>query len=174
MDSVSVFLITPEGTIAHADVSDTEGKFNFSKVEIGKYVFKVDYNGILMAADNDTLVVSRDNQNFEILAMIGTTEISANISELSTNPENEYFNKLKIYPNPFKEKFFIQLGDKNIYSSYQLIDISGRIVKNGKLEQGSGSIEVIEISTSKLESGIYTLRIYNYNHSKLWKLIMIK
>lgn len=174
LDSVSVFLITPEGTIAHADVSDTEGEFDFSKLETGKYLLKVDFDGIPMAEDNDTLIVTRDNQKFNILAVIGTNEISAEISELSSSPENEYFSKIEIYPNPFDERICIRLNEESNNLSYQFIDLSGRIVKIGNLEQGSGAKEQIEISTSQLESGMYSLKIYNKDYSRMFRLIKMK
>jgi hypothetical protein len=55
-------------------------------------------------------------------------------------------NQIKIYPNPVNEQLFVEI-DNQVSSrvSYQIMDISGRIIKVGEMEKGLNTISVQEL-----------------------------
>ena len=73
------------------------------------------------------------------------------IEYISTSGVNiQGINKLILYPNPVKNIIFI----KGVINSqnYQVLDLSGRIVKKGKIEQN-------RIAIPELSKGIYLIKI---------------
>lgn len=85
---------------------------------------------------------------------------------LAPTKENEPFNlSTNVYPNPFMSELRINnpyLGSTTI----QMIDVSGRIVINQVLKSGYTSI-----STDKINSGIYILRLINGAEVQTTKVI---
>lgn len=71
--------------------------------------------------------------------------------------------EVSIYPNPFNDVIFVQVTEDNIGSEYILSDISGRIIKIGKINQ-----EKIIIQTKNISNGAYSLQI---GEDKLFILI---
>jgi len=64
---------------------------------------------------------------------------------------NEVENKIKVYPNPATDFINVEISHK---SAYQLININGKIVQQGKLEELENRIEI-----SGKQAGIYFLNI---------------
>ncbi len=70
-----------------------------------------------------------------------------------TGINHETPSKIKVYPNPIRENFFIESPYFKI-NSIELIDISGKSIMN-KVNPG----QIIEVSTYHLKPGIYILKI---------------
>ena len=68
-----------------------------------------------------------------------------------------------LYPNPAKETVYVRINRK---SSYSVIDIFGKIVKTGKVEQGEN-----ELDLKNFEAGIYFLQFRNDSGFVIKKVI---
>lgn len=77
-------------------------------------------------------------------------EIAKRESSLEKETD-EVENKIKVYPNPATDFINIEISQK---SSYQLIDVNGKIVLQGKLGELENRIEI-----SDKQAGIYFLNI---------------
>ena len=71
--------------------------------------------------------------------------------------EREMINVV-VFPNPSRESFSITLGKNLVNASYELFDLNGKSVRDGKI-QGVDTI----VRTEGLEAGIYTLRVTTNN-----------
>ena len=67
---------------------------------------------------------------------------------------NSHFAELRIYPNPFQEKLFVEPPKDN--GVLQLMDVSGRILHNEKFENQ----EFFNLETTNIPSGIYILSVF--------------
>ncbi len=79
--------------------------------------------------------------------------------------ESELLNVLSVYPNPTEGLLYV---DINIKSKYSVIDIFGKIVNTGSLNQGKN-----ELQLRNYQAGIYFLRINN-DSGFVTKKIMIE
>lgn len=78
---------------------------------------------------------------------------------------NDIILNCKIYPTPCKEYLYLITYNEIIKKDYEIIDISGNTLLKGKIQQNDFKIDV-----SKLNSGIYFLKIkskYGYNIKKI-------
>ena len=78
--------------------------------------------------------------------------------------KNTNNNRVVIYPNPSSS--FLNLETKEKFSRFTIINLSGNIIKEGKLESNQVSIE-------NIPSGLYTLKISNEYYSEYIKFIKI-
>jgi hypothetical protein len=63
-------------------------------------------------------------------------------------------NQFNIYPNPVQDKLYVDIGTQiNSRISYQIMDISGRIISHGEIEKG-----VNMISVEHLPSALYFIQ----------------
>lgn len=72
--------------------------------------------------------------------------------------------QVDIYPNPTRDKFFIDL---NMHSTLLMFDVKGEMVVNLELVEGVNSIE-----TTNLNPGVYMVRIYNNSETRIFKLVI--
>lgn len=85
-----------------------------------------------------------------------TTECKAITITPNTTGEEEIvsFNNIRIYPNPARELIYIRGINESL--NYQIFDITGKLVINGKLNNDS---EYINVST--LNNGVYFIKVKN-------------
>jgi len=78
-----------------------------------------------------------------------------------------------ITPNPAKESFFVNiLSNKNETISIELIDITGKIVLQQRLNCSSNSPLIASFDVSKLNDGVYFLKMLSNNINKTSKIII--
>ena len=78
------------------------------------------------------------------------------IFTLATN-ENVVQSNISVYPNPVKDFLTVDFNSEKLdNSSYQLFDVTGKVINQGNLKSVKS-----QISASSLTSGIYLLRITN-------------
>jgi hypothetical protein len=75
------------------------------------------------------------------------------ISTLGIDDFEDHENNLMLYPNPARETLYVKTNRK---SSYSIIDVFGKLVKTGKLEQGENLLDI-----KNYQTGIYFLQIKN-------------
>ena len=98
----------------------------------------------------------------------GTTTYTPTLAAASF--ENLDF-KVIIAPNPAQEFIAIQCQMAELDMNVELIDELGKVVKEGKILQGS-TLSIIETDT--VYNGIYFVRITNQKDSKVFKVIINK
>ncbi|WP_027381554.1 T9SS type A sorting domain-containing protein [Chryseobacterium daeguense] len=82
---------------------------------------------------------------------------------LGTSEVMQYDNRVQVYPNPVKDMFKINNPEKIKISNVEIIDISGKIIKNLKASE--------EYNVSDLPKGNYILKIKSSEATKITKLI---
>lgn len=87
--------------------------------------------------------------NLPVMTNTATTEID---ETLSIKAEVGEENSLLIYPNPVNDKFTILIQESA--ATYSLMNISGRVVSQGRLKKGENSLNI-----SNLSSGLYLLKM---------------
>ncbi len=171
IDSVPVYLVDLEGNIVHADVTDEQGKFDFMQIAQGEYLLKADYLGYPMSDDNDTLKISVQNAVYEIVAVVSNEEIASSIIKITGIRGASILSQLKVYPNPFSEDLTISTGIAgNKTLSYQLTELSGRILRRGIVHCNNGK-GLIRLDTETLEPGCYLLGIRISGHVRYLNVI---
>ena len=84
-------------------------------------------------------------------------------------PENELVEKIKIFPNPSKQHINVVIHESVSLISYRISDVFGKIVNESKSNL-SGQSD-LRIDISKLQDGIYFLKLNTQNRSKIVKFI---
>jgi hypothetical protein len=106
-------------------------------------------------------VTGNDNTSY-------SNTISIAVSQTKPTAVNELKNQIGLYPNPASERLILQ----NVNScKYEIYDASGRIVLNGQSKQ-SGSNQQIDIS--KLNDGVFSLKVLNNNMNFTYQFIKRK
>ena len=95
---------------------------------------------------------------------------------VAVDPSCDYLNisettydNLSIFPNPTNGSIFIKNGDSKESFNVQLMDINGKIIiSKNNLIKGT---ETTEVNLKTLESGVYLVKVYNENSSKIFRII---
>lgn len=77
----------------------------------------------------------------------------------------------KIYPNPIKEKFFIELPKTTSPLTYSMITADGKVLSKTSL---ASVTEVIEVNVANLPRGSYQLLVEYDNKKEIHKLIILE
>ena len=128
---------------------------------------------------DDVISESEDLQNISIgdyiVYVLDANNCSYNsapiiVVDITSTTQDQYWDNLLIYPNPFNNAFFIEFGD-NMKSAYQvrLFNSSQQLILS-KMVDSSSSIRLPE---NELSSGIYYLQITSENKQSLTRLVKI-
>ena len=94
--------------------------------------------------------------NHEYLLMNATIWLATHKAKSSTGINSVESSDLKLYPNPVTAgKLTIDFGGSEIVSQVQLLDLTGKIIRN--FQNGSGQLQTIDLS--ELHSGVYLCRV---------------
>ncbi len=104
---------------------------------------KIEYdaNGNEIGRYNPDVIAVPQNTTGKAANMFNAKQVQAIINDES---------KVRIFPNPVKNKLFINANDKDYF--YQIYNASGQLVKKGKFENR-------ETDLTNLPTGVYILRI---------------
>ena len=83
------------------------------------------------------------------------------VPEVLTGIESQHLANLKLTPIPVREKLRIEGGA--FISTYELIDLSGRVIHSGPLEK--------ELDVSFLSKGIYFIRLHGKEQTLVEKFV---
>jgi hypothetical protein len=90
-------------------------------------------------------------QGADMNGCLGTTFLALNVSEC-TGLEKNSFSEVKVFPNPASTVVNIQVPVNS--STFELCDLTGRVLLNGECRNGSGAIDI-----SGLPAGVYMVRV---------------
>jgi hypothetical protein len=63
---------------------------------------------------------------------------------------------LQIYPNPVKDRFYVNLGDESTGEGYyRIMDVSGNIVMDGQVPPG---YQILEINIEHFDPGMFLIQ----------------
>ncbi|MGM0529492.1 MAG: two-component regulator propeller domain-containing protein, partial [Bacteroidota bacterium] len=167
-----VYLLDPQDQAVKAfDITSADGKFTFSKLEAGEYVFFADYKGLHMNLSNPVLEIESNNDTLGIAAVAGVEDIVIQ-AEVISDVETILENNLKVYPVPVNNYLTVSYdGDKpyNNIENIRIIGLNGNILyeNNTPLFKGSD----IEIDLGHFAPGIYLLRIQGKDACRYIKII---
>lgn len=83
---------------------------------------------------------------------------------------NDFSNDISIYPNPAKNQINIRSNSGFETLSYQIVDLSGRIVKENQIRLSYAMESYVDISM--ISSGVYLLKLKQNNKSLSQKIII--
>ncbi|MNK18882.1 hypothetical protein D3C87_370970 [compost metagenome] len=122
-------------------------------------------NGLVTALTNGTVwakAISVENTTIKDSLLITISGQSG--LGLTENTQAE----IRVYPNPAKSVIYVQLEQNNAAVNLRLSDSKGSIVYEGT---ENGSAEILAIDISKLEPGIYYLRVNGTGITSIQKVI---
>ena len=94
-----------------------------------------------------------------------------NDAKLSNQKFNQNQNNVWVYPNPVKEKIFINVPDSNLSSVTAILtDITGRIILKEKIESDGNGTFSLNIANKKV-AGLYILNVSGENLNSNFKII---
>lgn len=117
-----------------------------------------DDNIYLSAAFETTANINPDANGSNIVTSAGFRDsflIKLSGSELNVKDFENANNSLKVYPNPAITTITLDLASAVTGMSYEIVDIFGRLVKNGKLNANK------QIDLSSLHAGVYIVKTAN-------------
>ncbi len=85
--------------------------------------------------------------------------------------ESENTRQLKIYPIPADNFVFLERIDKNESYNYELIDISGKVVKSGFVAKNSAQVK---IDCSSLNNGLYFIKTIGEGSNTLIQKLVVR
>ena len=175
VSETSVYLIDQSGNIFDFDLTKSTGEFKFENIPIGHYKFIADYIEFSMDDTNDSLIISQENQKYNITAIaenkIITIEIE-NVTGISSLVENSI---LYVYPNPATDHIILQFNS-NIHADeyiFKINSMAGKVMRNEVIHLHDGSQE-LNIRIDDLPSGIYLISLSGSNYIYKARFIKLK
>jgi len=149
--------LVKNGQSFYTTSTDAQGNYSFNGVTDGTYDMHIDSAGF----DNATapeLTVEADVEDAEYIA--GATSLTVCNNSTGVN-KIEGISNLNVSPNPVSSNFILRYQSESFETlTYQLTDIQGRLVENGKI-QGANAVAK-EFNISDLNPGVYLLSVGNH------------
>ncbi len=144
----------PNPTVATPTITQNGNVLTASAAS--SYQWYLDGNPISGATGQSYTATTNGSYTVEITAVNGCTAISAPFSVMVTDTDNlQATQQLSIYPNPVKDRLFIDTNIDNLNNfTVQILDTNGQLVLQQFLEHPSDNITV-----SHLPKGIYFIKI---------------
>jgi len=86
---------------------------------------------------------------------------------LSTIDIVQQLERVSIYPNPIIDEIYLNNIDEVIIDNYIIFDLSGKLIKKGKIEAKPS----VTIDFENIPSGLYLIKLSNKQYSTVKKLI---
>ena len=149
---VACFLLAAQFSYTQKIVNSSGGSASSSNGAISYSIGQVFYSSSSVSNGETNQGVQH---GFEILTL--------------SNPELKTVTlNLSTYPNPTKDNIILNIDIKDLNNfSYQLFDVKGQCISNGKVKKEKTTISLINLST-----GIYILKVLQKtNQLKTFKII---
>lgn len=161
----TIILISPDTLIAHDTItitdtiiSGTDTTYNY---EIEIYPYNVYVQDLWPVTGSDTIV--------DLFVTFGIREFECGPAAIF-DPEANLENAFELYPNPASNQVTISQLKQNELYTYDLIDISGKIILQGNFL--SGNETEINLNISSLKRGIYLIRVMSNTSQMSQKLLI--
>lgn len=99
-------------------------------------------------------------------ASVGITS-NVNCSAVTSTETHNESNSFRFYPNPVKDKFYIELASEG--NQIRIFNLNGSIVYSL-----SAASNTIEVNTATLPAGFYTIEVENEGNREVKKMLVIK
>jgi hypothetical protein len=123
--------------------------------------------GVLLPNQNNDTITPLMNGNYSVQI---TDPFGCNFEtsdfQLSVSIEEFDLGQWMIYPNPVKDVLTIQVEEKMIGATIELLDLSGRLLNISKIEQSSTLFDL-----SLFPSGAYFIQLDNIGQKQMKKLV---
>jgi hypothetical protein len=126
-----------------------------------KQTLDVDSNGVGVGSKTIWVMVTKDNCSNSDTIVI-TFKKCGSVNELGNLD-------VKIYPNPAKEKLFIELDRNHTVQQLEMLDMLGKLVLTKQVEKNSN---LLEISVNELSKGSYLLKLTSEEGSWIGKVVV--
>jgi hypothetical protein len=97
---------------------------------------------------------------------IGQPIVVTTNTECSLGIENPEFASIKLYPNPAKDFLNLELGNSSDFTSYSIIDVSGKVLGTQNI-----SAQNTQIPLNHLSNGFYILKLEGEKFSTTKKFV---
>jgi hypothetical protein len=146
------------------EVSDADGKFEFSGLDYGTYTIYPEEAGLTTHSYDVTLSAATPSES-GVLVTMEKTEIK--VSKVSTGIDNtDLTSTVSVYPNPAHTSLKVDMGDFSGLVKLTIVDLNGRIIQSLQSEDA-----LTEVNVSDLEDGIYFLSVETEEYSELIKIV---
>lgn len=135
------------------------------------------WQGVIMRTGNGGSTWSRVLASGPVLNGItvnGASTFAVGVIEViqsdlfSTSVEGSVFeDHLSVFPNPFDDRIMITSTDLGNNTLYQLFTLTGELVLNGALHNGT-------IDTQSVQAGCYVLQVHNASGGSLGRTLVVK
>ncbi len=170
LSGVAVYLLHPETQeILAYDMTDAEGKFTFTGLDAGSYLFAADYNGLPQDEIQNVIQVNNDAEAVSIVVVAATNvRVTQTKSEQQVTGLDEEMRAVPIqyYPNPVVDELFIDTDRFWLGGRISITDLSGRHIRKENIYATHMKIPVKALST-----GVYHLTLTKGKHRQTFKLI---
>jgi hypothetical protein len=134
------------------------------------------FSSVLLTTSQPKAEPIPGNYNYNYIANNGVCPADTAIVEVAVRPDCDYlsigeemFTDISVYPNPATSQLNIMNPSNTSSLKVEMLDMNGRVVlvENKALNNATETTLVIDY----LEKGIYTLRIYNNEGQKTFKIV---
>lgn len=123
----------------------------------------------------DGVIISGETNDYIIPTVAGDYTVSALDSTCQSNSysyeplgiEAYAFKDFAIYPNPSKGEVNISLNETELPAGYEITDVSGKTVRNGRLTKKQTVLDL-----SSLPSGTYMITVSQQQKSQTLKIVL--
>ncbi len=163
-----------DGTTIHACKYDPLNLFSTltGTVDMGGDWY--DYNGNLLPNSQPTAPGIQASYNYKYITSNGvcpadTATVEVVIDDCEAGLEEEAFTNISVYPNPATNQINIMNPSTASDLKVEVLDVNGRVVlvDNDVMKNTSKAT----IAIDQLAKGIYTLRVYNDEGQKVFKVV---
>ncbi len=141
-------------------VVDIPVMFDKFEIHVNNAIFKTVTNPAVGTASYEIYAKDAGVYSVYIIGYLFDSPFQSNTKEVEmiiTDVEtiNQEVNEMKIYPNPCREKFNLQLGNLSQDYSLEILDLSGRTVYT--IKDRNAGVNLIRFGS--LEAGLYIVRV---------------
>ncbi|MBN2890822.1 MAG: T9SS type A sorting domain-containing protein [Bacteroidales bacterium] len=122
--------------------------------------------GLITGAVEQNYQVTEIGDYYTIVTLNGCPSEASNTITITTLALNDILNSgISVYPNPFADVLTVEIDENKGIVTFEIINSVGVIVEQGNFSDSK------MINTSKLNSGIYFLKITNNKSVEYIKII---
>lgn len=164
---VDVYLFDEEWSTLSSHYTDENGEFEFNNVAFGTYYISPEIMGV--PKQETRIDISEATPEFSSIIINGETgEITLDVIETSAYGQ---INVGDPYPNPVSDHIRINVDvEKPIRAEINIIDLQGRLLQTSMVQLNGN--DVVSLSTSGIENGIYFLSLEFDHHFSQHKFIV--